>query len=66
MEDQVSQAAPRVNFADGDDNSIPLLWAERGIRWLRASRPEVFRDMMMHVLGVEKTRKPRNRPAAGQ
>jgi hypothetical protein len=43
-----------VQFGDRDDDSMPLSWAETGLKWLRTERPQVFADLMFAVLGIEK------------
>lgn len=46
---------PRVQFGARDDDSMPLSWAEKGLTWLKAERPQVFADMMTSaVFGIDK------------
>jgi hypothetical protein len=46
----------RVQFGTRDDDSMPLSWAETGLEWLKNERPQVFGDMMLAILGIEKRR----------
>jgi hypothetical protein len=48
---------PRVRFGHRDDDTMPLSWAENGLEWLRSERPQVFADMMLAILGIEKKRR---------
>ena len=50
-------AVSRVQFGPRDDDSMPLSWAEKGLTWLKAERPQVFADMMTRaVFGIERQR----------
>ena len=51
---ETEKAPVRVQFGDRDDDSMPLSWAETGLKWLRTERPQVFADLMFAVLGIEK------------
>ena len=54
---------PRVPFADGDTDSLPFDWAERGLRWLYANRMNTWMDMMRYgVFRYEDAPKPPGRP----
>lgn len=44
----------RVKFGAREDDTMPVTWAERGLKWLHDNRPAVFMDMMFAVVGVEK------------
>ena len=56
-----SHAPPRVRFGDGDTDDMPILWAERGLTWLKKNRPDVFMDMMHAIFGIERAaRRSRN------
>lgn len=46
----------RVQFGPRDDDTMPVTWAERLLRWLHDERPQVFMDGMHHVMGIERTR----------
>ena len=47
----------RIAFGARDDDTMPLSWAERGLRWLRAERPQVFADMMLAILAIDRKRR---------
>jgi hypothetical protein len=51
------QEPPRVRFGRRDDDTMPLSWAENGLEWLRSERPQIFADMMLAILGIEKKRR---------
>jgi hypothetical protein len=45
----------RVKFGPRDDDDMPVSWAEKGLTWLKNDRPQVFADMMMAILDIERT-----------
>lgn len=46
---------PDVPFGSVEnDDVMPFSWAERGLTWLHQNRPQVFADMMLHVMRVER------------
>lgn len=49
---------PRVAFGPRPDDDMPHSWAARGLTWLKENRPNVFADMMLAIVDVE--RRPRN------
>lgn len=48
---------PRVKFGARDDDSMPASWAERGLTWLHDTKPAVFAEMMLAIVGVQKGRR---------
>ncbi len=59
--DVIDRTPPRINFGDGEAQNMPLLWAERLIRWLYKERKQTFADGMLHVMGTGfTTRNERN------
>lgn len=52
----------RVPYADGESNDMPLLWAEKGLRWLYKERRQTFADMMLAIMDTGFTTKsaPKN------
>lgn len=49
----------RVRFTERPerpDDTIPLSWAEQGMCFLHEHYPEIFGRMILHVMGIEKTR----------
>ena len=58
--DQLNGHAPTapvyVSFGPRDDDEMPLIWAERGLTWLKENRPAVFADMMLAVLNVARSK----------
>jgi hypothetical protein len=46
---------PDVPFGKRDNEKMPLSWAEKGLTWLKNDRPQVFADMMMAILDIERT-----------
>jgi hypothetical protein len=55
--DDTENRGERVSFGPRDDDSMPLSWAERGLTWLRADRPQVFADMMLAILAIDRKRR---------
>ena len=55
--DDTETTPARVKFGAREDDTMPVTWAERGLKWLRENRQNVFMDMMQAVYGIEK--KPR-------
>lgn len=49
-------APARISFGPRDDDSMPASWASRGLTWLKENRPSVFADMMLAIVGVERSR----------
>jgi hypothetical protein len=55
--DDTENRGERVSFGPRDDDSMPFSWAERGLTWLRADRPQVFADMMLAILAIDRKRR---------
>ena len=51
---EVKEVPMDVDFGTRDDDKMPHSWACRGLTWLHSERGNVFADMMLHVVGVEK------------
>lgn len=45
---------PDVPFGPREDDRMPYTWAERGLTWLHQTHPNIFGDMMLHTMGVER------------
>jgi hypothetical protein len=41
-----------VSFGPRDDDKMPRSWADRGLTWLKAERPQVFAQMMLAIVAV--------------
>lgn len=54
--DDTETTPRRIQFGPREDDDMPVSWAQRGLTWLRAERPQVFAAMMLAVLGVDKKR----------
>lgn len=55
--DQHNGHAPAyVKFGPHETDEMPLLWAQRGLTWLKTERPAVFADMMLAILNVQRKR----------
>jgi hypothetical protein len=55
--DDTENRGERVSFGPRDDDSMPLSWAERGLTWLRETRPNVFRDLILVALELDRKRR---------
>jgi len=59
--DRTSERPPDVGFSSTDPTkTIALPWVQGLITWLYEQRPNVFADGMMHVWGIEQTRRRSN------
>jgi hypothetical protein len=59
VDETVQPGVTHISFGPGPTEEIPADWAEKGLTWLKASRPQVWMDMLQFVMGIEK--KPRGR-----
>ena len=59
--EQTTDRPPDVRFSSTDPaKTISLPWAQELVTWLYEHRPNVFADGMMHVWGIEQTKRRSN------